>query len=150
MIYAQPRISPWKWGEKNYQGFWNTNGSPNLGQTTRLRDTQQKKNLLNSGLCCYSLSLGKTERKWKERVVTRTEKLWNMKMTLIPIGISALRTVTRWLVQGLEDLKIRRRVETYQITALLRSARISRRILETCRDLLSLRLQWKTICKHWS
>ena len=36
-------------------------------------------------------------------------------------------------------------VETIQTTALLRTARILRRIMETWGDLLSLKLQWKTI-----
>ena len=35
------------------------------------------------------------------------------------------------------------RVETIQTTALLRTARILRRVLETWGDLLSLKLQWK-------
>ena len=52
-------------------------------------------------------------------------------MTVIPI---ALDTVTKGLVQGLEDLKKRGRVETIQMTALSRSARIVRRILETWVD----------------
>ena len=40
--------------------------------------------------------------------------------------------VTKVLVQGLEDLEIRGGVETIQTTALLRSDRILRRVLETC------------------
>ena len=54
-----------------------------------------------------------------------------MKMTIIQIVIGALGTVTKGLVQGLEDLEIRGRVETIQTTVLLRSARILRRVLET-------------------
>ena len=42
-----------------------------------------------------------------------------------------LGTVTKELVQGLEDLEIRGRVETTQTTGLLRSTRILRRVLET-------------------
>ena len=46
----------------------------------------------------------------------------------------------------LEELEIGgRRAETIQIISFLRSARILRRVLEICGDLLSLRLQWKTI-----
>ncbi len=55
-----------------------------------------------------------------------------MKVTLIPIVIGVLGTVTKGLVQGLEDLEIRGRVETIQTTVLLRSARILRGVLETC------------------
>ena len=35
-----------------------------------------------------------------------------MKVTVIPVGIDALGTVTKTLVQGLEDLEIGGRVET--------------------------------------
>ena len=73
------------------------------------------------------------------------EKLWNMKVTIIPIVIG-LGTVNKVLVQGLEDLEISGRVETIQTTALLRSTRILQRVLETWGDLLSLKLQWETIC----
>ena len=40
------------------------------------------------------------------------EKLWNIKVTVIPIVIGVLGTVTEGLVQGLENLEIRGRVET--------------------------------------
>ena len=52
-------------------------------------------------------------------------------MTFIPIVIDALGTVTKGLIQRLEDLEIRGQVETIQTTALLKSARILRRVLET-------------------
>ena len=74
------------------------------------------------------------------------KKLWNMQVTIIPIVIGAFGTVTKGLLKGLEDLKVSGRVETIQTTALLRTARILIRVLETWGDLLSLRLQWKNIC----
>ena len=40
------------------------------------------------------------------------KKLWNMKVTIIPIVIGVSGTVTKGLVQGLEDLEITGRVET--------------------------------------
>ena len=52
-----------------------------------------------------------------------------MKLTVIPIVIGALDTVTKGLVQGQENLEKRGRVETILTTALLRSARILRRVL---------------------
>ena len=58
------------------------------------------------------------------------KKLWNMWMTMIVVVIGALATVTKGLVYGLRDLEIRIRVETIKFTALLRSARILRRVLE--------------------
>ena len=58
------------------------------------------------------------------------KKLWNMKVTIILIIIVSLGTITKGLIKGLEDLEIRGRVETIQTTALLRSARIRRTVLE--------------------
>ena len=55
------------------------------------------------------------------------KNLWNMKVTIIPIVIGALGTVTK----GLVDLELKGRVETFQTTALLRSARILKKVLET-------------------
>ena len=66
-----------------------------------------------------------------------------MKVTVIPIVIGVLSIVTKGLVKVLKDLEIRGQVETIQTTALLRSAKILRRILETWGDLLSLKLQRK-------
>ena len=72
------------------------------------------------------------------------KKLWNMKVTIIPIVIGAFGAVTKGLLKGLEDLETEGRVKAIQTTALLRMARILRRVLETW-DLLSFKLQWKTI-----
>ena len=68
-----------------------------------------------------------------------------MKVTIVPIVTGALGTVTKGLLKSLEDLEFDGRVETIQTTALLRTAGILRRVLETWGDLLSLKLQWKTI-----
>ena len=73
------------------------------------------------------------------------KKLWNMKVTIVPIVIGAFDTVTKGLLKGLEDLKVRGRVDTIQTTALVRTARILKRVLDTWEDLLSLRLQWRII-----
>ena len=68
-----------------------------------------------------------------------------MKETIVPIVSGALGTVTKGLLKGLEDLEVGGRVEIIQTTALLRTARILRLVLETWGNLLSLKLQWKTI-----
>ena len=60
------------------------------------------------------------------------KKLWNMKVTIVPIVIGALCTITKGLLKGLEDLEIGGRVETIQTTVLLRTARILWRVQETC------------------
>ena len=72
------------------------------------------------------------------------KKLWNMKVTIIPIVIGAFGTLTKWLLKGLKDLDVGGRVAIIQTTTLLRTARILRRVLKTW-DFLSLKLQWKTI-----
>ena len=59
------------------------------------------------------------------------KKLWNMKVTIIPTVIGAFGTVTKGLLKGLEDLEVGGRVETIQTTALLKMARILKRVLET-------------------
>ena len=53
-----------------------------------------------------------------------------MKVTIIPIVIGAFGTVTDSLFKSLEDLEVGGRVETIQTTALLKTARILRRVLE--------------------
>ena len=67
-----------------------------------------------------------------------------MEVTVIPIVIGMLSTVTNVLARGLEDFEIRRREDSIKTFALLRSERILIKVLETWGDLLSLRLQWKT------
>ena len=54
-----------------------------------------------------------------------------MKVTIVPIVIVVLGTITKGLLKGQEDLKVGGRVETIQKTALLRMARIMRRVLVT-------------------
>ena len=54
-----------------------------------------------------------------------------MKVTIVPIVIGAFGTITKGLLKGLEDLEIGGRTATIQTTALLRTARILRRVLET-------------------
>ena len=68
------------------------------------------------------------------------KELRKMKVTIIPIG-----KVTKGLLKGLEDLEIGGQMETIQTRALLKTARILRRILESWGDLLSLNLQWKSM-----
>ena len=79
----------------------------------------------------HRVKLKKSEKKDKYLDFAKElKKLWNMKVTKLPIIIGALGTVTKGLVQELEDLEITGRMETIQTTALLRSARILRIVLE--------------------
>ena len=109
-----------------------------LGQTTWPRDSQEKKQKKNCWIVDFAIpddhqaKMKESEKRDKYLDLAREPiKLWNMKVTVIPVVINALCTVTKGLVQVLEKLEIRRRVETIQTTALFRSARILR-VLKTC------------------
>ena len=54
-----------------------------------------------------------------------------MKVTIVPIVSGAFGTITKGLLKDLEDLEVGGQVKTIQMTALLRTARILRRVLET-------------------
>ena len=114
---------------------------------------KKKENLHNCRLCCPGWPQNKTkecEKKDKYLDLARVlKKLWNMKVTIVPIVIGAFCTITKGLLKGLEDLEVGGQVETMQMTALLRTARIRRRALETWGDLLLLKLQWKTFSLYW-
>ena len=53
-----------------------------------------------------------------------------MKMTIVLIVIGAFCAATKGLLNGLEDLEVREQLETIQTTALLKTTRILRRVLE--------------------
>ena len=125
MLYVQPRICLGEWDAQTPMRFWDTNGSPNLGQTTGSYNQQQKKK--KKKITCKIVDFAvPTDHKMKfiERkkkdiyldLVRELEKLWDVKVTFIPIVIGAPGTVN----EGLEDLKIRGRMETILNTALLR------------------------------
>ena len=59
------------------------------------------------------------------------KKLWNMKVTMIPIVIGALGIIPKCLVKLVEDLKIRGQLETIRTKVLLRSFKILSWFLET-------------------
>ena len=131
-------------------GLWHTHGSPNLGQKTRPNNNQQKKRTCKivdfAVPADYRIKLKECEKKDKYFDLARElKKLWNMQGTIIPIVTGTFGTVYKGLLKGLEDLEIGRKVETIQTTTLLKTTRILRRVQETWGDLLSLKLQWKTI-----
>ena len=118
-----------------------TNGSPNLGQKTRLNNNNNNNNNNNKRTCKivdfavpadHRIKLKECEKTNKYLDFARElKKLWNMQLTIIPIVIGAFGTVTKGLLKGLEDLEVGGQVETIQTTTLLRSVRILRRVLET-------------------
>ena len=98
----------------------------------------------------HRIKLRECEKKDKYLDLARElKKLWNMKVSIVPIVIGTFGTVTEGVLKGLEDFEVGGRVETIQTTALLKTTRILRRVLETWGDLLSLKLQWKTITVSW-
>ena len=125
-------------------GLWYTHGSPNLDQKTRPNNNQQKEENF-AVLADHRIKLKECEKQDKYLDLARElKKLWNMDVTIVPIVIGAFGTVTKGLLKGLEDLEVGSRVGTIQTTALLKTARIPRKVLKTW-DLLSLKLQWKTL-----
>ena len=103
MIYAQPRIRPGKWDAQNSLGFWDTNGSPILGQTTRHSDSQQKNKKTktktkNKKRSCWTVGFtvpavhrvklkeGEKEDKYLDLARER-KKLWSTLKTTLKISI---------------------------------------------------------------
>ena len=79
----------------------------------------------------HRINLKESEKDKYLDLARELKKLCNMKVTIVPNVIGALGTVTKGFLKGLEDLKVGGRLETIQTTALLRTARILRRVLET-------------------
>ena len=78
----------------------------------------------------HRIKLKECEKKDKFLDLARDlKKLWNMKVTIIPIVIDVFGTVAKGLLKVLDDLEIRGRMETIQ--TILRTALILRRVLET-------------------
>ena len=95
-----------------------------------------------SVLADYSVKIKESRKSDKSLDFARElkKKLWNMKMTVIPIVISTLGSILKDLMRWLEVLEIGGWAETIQTTALLKSPGILRRVLVTWGDLLLLRL----------
>ncbi len=74
-------------------------------------------------LADHRIKLKESEKKDKYLNLARElKKLWNIKVTIIPIVIGAFGTITKGLLKGLEDLEVDGQVETIQMTELLRTA----------------------------
>ena len=144
MVYAQPHICPKEWHTLTPLGFWLTNGS----QTTRSYNNQKQKKITCKIVdfvvpADHRVKLKESEK--KDKYLDLTTELKNTGEHESDIytncnWCSLLGTVTKGLIKGLKDLKMGKRGETIQTTALLRSARILVRILETWGGLLSLKL----------
>ena len=92
--------------------FLNTNGSLNLGQMTRPNKSQPKRGifrLVDFGVSTdHRIKLEENKKKDKcLHLVRELTKKLDHEMMVIPVVIYVLVTVTRGLVQKLEDLEIR-------------------------------------------
>ena len=103
----QPRICSGEWDAQAPLGFWDTNGLPNLGQTTGLHNNQQKKrtcrlvNFVAPADHRVKLKESKKEDNYQD-LAWELKKPWNIKVTMIPIIIDALDNITKGFVQGLD------------------------------------------------
>ena len=83
----------------------------------------------------HRVKLKESEKRDKYLDLARElKKLWDVKVTVIPIIIGTFGTIPKGLVKGLEDLLIRGQVETILTTGLLKSDRILKRVLEILGD----------------
>ena len=91
-------------------GLWHTNGSPNLGQKTRPYSSQPKRTYKIVDFAVpaeHRIKLKKSGKKDKYLNLARElKKLWNMKVTIIPIVIGAFFSVSKGLLKGLEELEV--------------------------------------------
>ena len=160
MVYAQIRIRPGNWDAQTLLGFWDTNGSCNLGQTTWLCESQQQKKkkkkkkkrtyrIVDFAVPAdHRIKLKEIEKRDKNlNLARKLKKLWNMKVNMKDTNCNwCTRYSHQRIGTGTGALEIRGWVESTQTTALFRSARILRRVLESWADLLSLKLLWEAIC----
>ena len=121
----------------SYKPLWHFNIQTDQLIPSRRPDliiiNNKKENLQNSRLCCPGGPQNKSEGKCKKDkyldLARELKNLWNRKVTIVPIVIGALGTITKGILKGLEVLEVDGRVETIQTTALLRTDRILRHYL---------------------
>ena len=113
MVYAQTNRCHGVWHTQTPMGLWHTKGSPNLGQTTRPNNNQQQqqkkkriRKIVNFAVPDdHKIKLKESEKKDKYLDLARElKKLWNMKLTIIPIVTGSFGTVSKGLLKGLEEL----------------------------------------------
>ena len=101
MVYAKSRIRRGEWDAQRSLGFWDTNGSPNLDQTTRPNNNNQQKKetcrIVDSAVSTdHRIKLKESEKKDKYLDLARKlKKLWNMKVTFMPNAIGTLGIVNK-------------------------------------------------------
>ena len=145
MVYAQPITRP---GDETHKLLWDFEIQTDHLILARQPDSQQKKTEPLLFISAdHRVKLKESEKRDEyPDLAWELRKLLYMKVTIMPIVIGTLSTVPKEVLKGLENLEIRGQMETIQTTALLISARILRRVLETWGDLLLLKLLLKPIC----
>ena len=148
MVYAQSRTCPRKWYAQTPVGLWYTNESPNLGPKTRSYNNPQKKKKKICKIVDFAVPV---DHRIKLKECEKRDKYLDLarelKKTMEHEGDNY--TNCDWCLWRGNSRIIkgpgRFGVETIQTTALLKTVRILRRVLETWGDLLSLIFQWNTI-----
>ena len=84
---------------------------------TRPYNNQQKKRICKivdfAVPTNHRINLKECEKKNKYRDLARElKKLWNMKVTIVPIVIGAFGTITKGVLKDLEDFEVGGQVET--------------------------------------
>ena len=138
-------------------GFWGINISVNFNQKARRNYNYQKKKKKGKKSEPSLVDFTAPANDWvkiqesekTDNYLDLTRELKKMRVTVMLIVTGIFIMVFKGLESGLEDLEIEGRIETIQTTALLRSARILRGVLETWWDLLSVTLQWKSTGQLW-
>ena len=95
--------------------FLHKNGSSNVDQTTRPSNSKQINRTCRRVNSAFPTNISEKLKGSKNsgmylHFAREQQKRWNMKMTVKTIMNDELGTVTKKLVQGLENLKIRGRV----------------------------------------
>ena len=131
-------------------GLWHTHELPNLGQKTRTYNNKILEKWLKKRYCKIVNFALSVDNRIKLKECEKKDKNFDLARELKKTmeheaDDCAFGTATKGLLKGLEDLEFGGRVETIQTAALLKTARILRRVLETWGDLLSLKLQLKSI-----
>ena len=107
MVYAKPYIFPGESLTQTPLGCWHPNGSLNLSQKTRPSNNQQKKKKRTCKIVDFVVP-AEHRVKWKKEkyldLARELKKLWNIKVTFIPIIIGTFGTVTKRLIKGLRGL----------------------------------------------
>ena len=114
---------------------------------TESNNSKKMQNLPNSGLCSPGWLLSKIEKREKKdkylELARELRKLWDIKTAVIPDVIGMIRYTHQRMAIETGGTGNKRGIEIIQITVLLRSARILRRVPNTLRRLAVTQTQFR-------